>query len=110
MREDRAHIMGMEPITVHVCLGLTCGPLGNNSLIAMLHGMSEAEKKQLQIVTHNCYARCALPEGVCPCVRYDDEDWLVRADAKAVRRELRKRIADRPAETDPDDPFAKYFE
>jgi hypothetical protein len=102
--------MSMQPITVHVCLGLTCGPLGNNSLIAMLHAMPEDEKKHLQIVTHNCYARCTQEDGLCPCVRMNEEDWLVQADAKAVRRELRKRIADRPAPETADDPFAKYFE
>ncbi|MFT5127124.1 MAG: hypothetical protein ACI8W8_000725 [Rhodothermales bacterium] len=110
MPADRAHIVSMEPIRVHVCLGLTCGPLGNNSLISMLHAMPEAEKKHLEIITHNCYARCALEEAVCPCVRYNDEDWLVQADAKAVRRELRKRVAERPSTADPDDPFAAYFE
>jgi len=99
-----------DKVTIHICLGLTCGPLGNNSLIAAVHALPEADKKRLQIVTHNCYARCADPEGLCPCVRFDDDDFIERAESKTMIGELRKRLATLPPLPESDDPFAKYFE
>jgi NADH:ubiquinone oxidoreductase subunit E len=100
----------VDKVTIHICLGLTCGPLGNNQLIAAVHALSEDQKKRVQIVTHNCYARCSLSEGVCPCVRFDDEDFIDCAEPKTTLRELRKRLAALPQLPASDDPFAAYFE
>jgi NADH:ubiquinone oxidoreductase subunit E len=94
-------------IKVHVCTGPTCGPFGCKEILNSLRRLPPRDRKHIEIITHHCYARCQLPEPVCPCVRINDT-WIERADVRTVKAQLESLLAGLSEQSESNDPFAKY--
>jgi len=92
-------------ITIQICAGPECGPLGSHEMIRRLRRLPDEKRRQLTITFQQCFARCQMPGTLCPCARVDGE-WIVQADMAKVEAALEPHWQDEP---DDSDPFADYF-
>lgn len=92
-------------ITIQICTGPECGPLGSHEMIRRLRRLPVEKRRQLTITFQQCFARCQMPGTLCPCARVDGE-WIVQADMAKVEAALEPHWQD---ESDDNDPFADYF-
>jgi hypothetical protein len=94
---------GPTPLTL--CTGPTCGPLGNQALLAQLERLPPALRQRVLLSTQHCFARCQLQPPRCPAIKLGD-DWVWPPLPATLRQEISQLPAPPPP---PSDPFARYF-